>query len=243
MRKKAARDAAILKRRAAREVALMRCFSEALGGRVDYTLIAEQAELCVDEKKINFNFSDMLSDGAIQRAQELDARIEEASTSWKLERISIIDLCIIRIALFEMLYCEEIPTEVSINEAVELAKKYGGEKSAPYVNGVLGALARSIFPGSEVAAKISVEAVGLAGEEYQASETTEDSETTEFAEATAEYTDEHNEKDISDDIIIVDSEAEFGAEQENEGQHIKTQNSGDQPEEIREETVGADKEI
>lgn len=76
---------------------------------------------------------------------QLDEMLESASTNWKLDRMPLMDLNILRIALFEMLHKDQIPISVSINEAVELAKSFGGEDDSPrFVNGLLGNIARQI---------------------------------------------------------------------------------------------------
>ena len=72
---------------------------------------------------------------------ELDEAINEVSSGWKTSRMSKVDLTIIRLAVHEMRYEEAIPVAVSINEAVELAKKYGTDDSASFVNGILAKLA------------------------------------------------------------------------------------------------------
>ena len=68
---------------------------------------------------------------------EIDAAINEAATGWKTSRMAKVDLSIIRLAVYEMKYEDDIDSKVSINEAVELAKKYGTDDSASFVNGVL----------------------------------------------------------------------------------------------------------
>lgn len=73
----------------------------------------------------------------IAKAAEIDAVINESTTGWKTTRMGKVDLSIIRLAVYEIKYEEEIPAKVSINEAVELAKKYGTDNSASFVNGVL----------------------------------------------------------------------------------------------------------
>ncbi len=73
----------------------------------------------------------------ISKTAELDAAINESTTGWKTTRMGKVDLSIIRLAVYEMKYEEDIPAKVSINEAVELAKKYGTDTSASFVNGVL----------------------------------------------------------------------------------------------------------
>lgn len=71
---------------------------------------------------------------------ELDALIDEKSTGWKTNRMAKVDLAIIRLAVYEIKFEDDIPTKVSINEAVELAKKYGADESGAFVNGVLAKL-------------------------------------------------------------------------------------------------------
>ena len=75
--------------------------------------------------------------------KEIDSALAESSEGWSLRRIGLAELAILRIAAAELLYIEGIDTGVSVNEAVLLAKKYGTEKSAAFVNGVLGAVARN----------------------------------------------------------------------------------------------------
>ncbi len=86
---------------------------------------------------------------------ELDARIGEVAEGWKTSRMSRVDLSILRLALYEMAYDEEIPLKVAINEAVELAKKYGGDDSPAFVNAILGKLAAKLQPADGVAAEMS----------------------------------------------------------------------------------------
>lgn len=73
---------------------------------------------------------------------DLDNMIENFTRGWKVQRLSKVSLSILRLAVYEILYEKDIPTSVSINEAVELAKKYGTAEDAPFVNGVLGSLAK-----------------------------------------------------------------------------------------------------
>lgn len=74
---------------------------------------------------------------------EIDEKLQKASNNWTLERFSKVDLAILRLAVAELFYCEQIPDAVSINEAVELAKKYGTDDSARFINGVLGKVYRN----------------------------------------------------------------------------------------------------
>ena len=74
---------------------------------------------------------------------EIDGLIENASEKWSVERMGTVDLAILRVAVSELLYMDEIESNVSVNEAVLMAKKYGSEKSAVFINGILGNIARS----------------------------------------------------------------------------------------------------
>lgn len=75
---------------------------------------------------------------------EVDALIAENTVDWSIDRISRVDLAILRVAVYEMLYREDVPTGASINEAVELAKRFGGERSYSFVNGILGTIAKTL---------------------------------------------------------------------------------------------------
>jgi len=75
--------------------------------------------------------------GVLEHCQEFDRLIEQYSENWHLERINMVDRNILRMALFELLYCEEIPPKVTINEAIDLGKRYGSEDSGCFINGIL----------------------------------------------------------------------------------------------------------
>lgn len=94
--------------------------------------------------------------GLIRGVQEhqaaIDERLEGASENWALSRMPIVDRSILRLAVYEMFQREDVPVSVSINEAVELAKAFGGEDDSPrFVNGVLGRIARSMAEAPELA--------------------------------------------------------------------------------------------
>ena len=78
--------------------------------------------------------------GACRELDTLDRIIVSRASNWKLDRLNRVDRTILRLALYEMLFREDIPAPVSINEAVELAREYGGDESGRFVNGVLGSL-------------------------------------------------------------------------------------------------------
>ena len=84
-------------------------------------------------------------DGVGAHTEEIDEFVSKYSKDWMIDRIARVDLSILRIAIYEMLYRkEDVPTGAAINEAVELAKRYGGERSYAFVNGILGSVAKEI---------------------------------------------------------------------------------------------------
>ena len=82
-------------------------------------------------------------DRIVERLSELDELINSASKGWKTNRLGKVELTILRLAVYEMKFDEDIPVSVAINEAVELAKKFGQEESASFINGVLAKLAQT----------------------------------------------------------------------------------------------------
>ncbi len=89
-------------------------------------------------------YASTLVNGIAGHIDELDERIGSTAENWTLERMPIVDRNIIRIATYEILHCDEIPTGVAINEAVELAKAFGTDESPKFVNGVLGRIASEV---------------------------------------------------------------------------------------------------
>jgi N utilization substance protein B len=92
-------------------------------------------------------FTRELAEGADARLAVLDEEIARRSRGWELERIASLERCIMRVALYEMHDREEIPVEVAIDEAVNLAKEYCGAEAPGFVNGILGSAAREL-PGA-----------------------------------------------------------------------------------------------
>ncbi len=77
-----------------------------------------------------------------ETTEKTDALLNDISEGWKTSRMSKVDLNVLRLAVYEMLYDDSIPVSVAINEAVEIAKKYGGDDSGSFVNGILGKIAK-----------------------------------------------------------------------------------------------------
>ncbi len=78
----------------------------------------------------------------VEKLPELDRRIEETAKSWRISRMGKVDLTILRLAVYEMEFDDDVPVGVAINEAVELSKKFGGEDSPAFVNGILGKIGK-----------------------------------------------------------------------------------------------------
>lgn len=85
-----------------------------------------------------------LASGVYKKLRVLDKRIQPIAPDWPLDQIATIDLCILRMSFYELLFMKDTPQKVVINEAVELAKSYGGENSSKFINGVLGTLLKEI---------------------------------------------------------------------------------------------------
>lgn len=90
-----------------------------------------------DKDDLDLSFIKVGLKGIQDNLQVIDNKIEEQLVNWKLNRISKVNLSILRISIYEMLFREDIPAKVSINEAIELAKKFSDEKSVSFINGVL----------------------------------------------------------------------------------------------------------
>lgn len=103
--------------------------------------IKEQVEDFLDslgEENFDKDYFYEIINGVINSQKEIDEIISNKAIGWKLERIAKIDLAILRVAIYEMKHREDIPVGVSINEAVELGKKFGTNDSSRFINGILG---------------------------------------------------------------------------------------------------------
>ncbi len=133
-----------MSRKIAREVAMKLMFARMLGGENDYRCILEQTGIVDEPPQEDIEFADTLVAGIEASIEEIDALIGSNAIGWTVGRMPKVDLCILRIALYEMLHRQDIPHSVSINEAVELAKRFAGDKSPAYINGILGTLSKQL---------------------------------------------------------------------------------------------------
>lgn len=96
----------------------------------------------INEQAEDTTFLMGLIDGVIEHKDEIDQCVSEAAPEWPLDQISVVDKSILRLAMYELLFAQEVPAKVVINEAVELAKTFGGDNTSRFVNGVLGTVYR-----------------------------------------------------------------------------------------------------
>ena len=92
----------------------------------------------------NRKYIESLVKGVEEKSEELVLKISPLLKDWTIERIAKVNLAILKLAVYEILYFDDIPEKVSVNEAILLAKKYAGKESAPFINGVLGALLKGL---------------------------------------------------------------------------------------------------
>ncbi|NLG92787.1 MAG: transcription antitermination factor NusB [Clostridiales bacterium] len=135
-----------MKRREAREQAFVLIFERSFSHDTTEQII-DAAGLCGDI--IIDDFARRIAVGAEQNEEAIDALIEKNIRGWKMNRLSKVSLALLKMAIYEIMFEKDIPVNVSINEAINLAKKYGGADDAPYINGVLGSVVKDL--GDKVA--------------------------------------------------------------------------------------------
>ncbi len=126
-------------RRKAREVALQVLFQIDVS-KVDVHEAIELFWNNFEAPESVRGFSTQLIEGARERLKEIDEFIKSCSDNWSLTRMSSVDRNILRLAVYELVYCKDIPPKVTINEAIDLGKFYGSENSGSFINGILDAL-------------------------------------------------------------------------------------------------------
>ncbi len=134
-------------------------FSALPDEKMDRILVDNMLEFAHDDSASSAKFVQVIVDGVVENIGDINNVIEKAAPDWPLEKISIVDRNILRIGLFELLFGsrDEVPPKVAINEAIELAKEFGGDSSGRFVNGVLGAVYKEIGePGKDQTSKKKV---------------------------------------------------------------------------------------
>jgi transcription antitermination protein NusB len=126
-------------RRKSRILALQSLYEIDSVGREPDTVI-ERALKEVEITKENSDFMRELVNGTARNKEKIDEQIKTLAPAWPIDQIAMVDRNILRLAIFEILYDNKVPVKVAVNEAVELAKTFGSENSAKFINGVLGAV-------------------------------------------------------------------------------------------------------
>jgi N utilization substance protein B len=131
-----------MNRRRAREHALRALFQREFTGSKQALLPDEGPTVAQGEKRETEIFADALVQGTIDHMEQIDRVIKEAAEHWEMERMAAVDRNILRFAVYEILYRNDIPSSVTINEALEIAKKYSSLESVSFINGLLDKIAR-----------------------------------------------------------------------------------------------------
>ena len=110
-----------------------------------YNKLAEENDVYAERpSRAQRAYIDAVTAGVASREEDLDEIIQKFSIGWDVKRISCLTRCVIQLAIYEILYVDDVPTGVAISEAVRLAKKYDGDDTGSFVNGILGSFARSL---------------------------------------------------------------------------------------------------
>lgn len=131
-----------MNRRKAREHALQALFQREFGGAQSKLLAVEELPGDSTEKSETEKFADELVRGTIGHLEEIDSVLKGAAENWELDRMAAVDRNILRFAVYEIRYRDDIPPAVTINEALEIAKKYSSIESVPFINGLLDKIAK-----------------------------------------------------------------------------------------------------
>ena len=133
-----------MNRTLAREVAMKILFARSLGGEDTWEEVLEQSQARDELSDEDKTFLENEVFGVERHREELDGLIDGYAKGWNLNRLAKVDLTLLRMGLFELLYLPEVPVGAAINEAVELSKRYGEDKSYSFINGILGTAAREL---------------------------------------------------------------------------------------------------
>ncbi|AJA47976.1 N utilization substance protein B [Clostridium pasteurianum DSM 525 = ATCC 6013] len=132
-----------MSRRKSREIAMKLLFEISMNVKETKEAIEQYKESNKNLEDVDFTYIENTLEGIFKNIDFLNRSIEENSNNWKINRISKINTAILKIAIYEIYFEEDIPEKVSANEAVNLAKKYSDEKSPAFINGVIGNIIKS----------------------------------------------------------------------------------------------------
>ena len=137
------REVSEMTRRESREAAIELIYESLFSPERDAEEVIGLAEEIRFEAKIS-GFARQLYTTVQEHVGEIDTKIAECADNWRIDRIGRVTLSVLRLAACELMYFSDIPTEITVNEALELTKKFDDEKTVGFVNGVLGKLAKSV---------------------------------------------------------------------------------------------------
>jgi N utilization substance protein B len=126
-------------RHKSREMALQILYSMDMLGDTSEELLADLEKLLLPRQAPS-DFCRRLVRGVLEKRAWLDTVIEKHSSNWRIRRMSGVDRNLLRMAAYEMLFCDDIPAKVAINEAIEIGKRFGTDETGPFINGVLDAI-------------------------------------------------------------------------------------------------------
>ena len=132
-----------MSRKAAREIAMKMAYEKLFDCEDTYATVMEISGAEGEPIPEDIDFANGIVDGISEHAEEIDAVIAAASKGWAIDRMPKVDISVLRVAVYELLFDRKAPQKVVINEAVRIATKYGGEDSPRFINGVLGKVAGS----------------------------------------------------------------------------------------------------
>lgn len=138
-----------MKRRRAREYALQILFQLEMSGSELNDRILEEFWEGKHEKKAVKDFTFHMVKHTLDHISDIDSLIQKAAQNWSVARMAVIDRSILRTATYELVYRNDIPSSVAINEALEIAKKYSTTDSAPFINGILDKVAHTVSAAAE----------------------------------------------------------------------------------------------
>ncbi len=138
------------KRRRSREFALQTLYQWNITNQ-DVRRILTQLRAHFSPEEEKDEFAERIVLGVLEHCRRLDQLIEQCSEHWRLDRMSMIDRNILRLATFELLYCSETPPKVVLNEAIDLGKRFGSDESGSFINGILDRIQKEIAHQKEPA--------------------------------------------------------------------------------------------
>ena len=110
-----------------------------------YEQLSSENDVYADRpSRAQLRYIDSVVSGVANREEDLNEQIQKYSIGWDVSRISKLARCVMQLAIYEILYVEDVPTGVAVSEAVRIAKKYDGDDTGSFVNGILGSFARSL---------------------------------------------------------------------------------------------------